>query len=167
MSIVEPDRSPTRKFLQVICPCGRALRAPVDMAGQEIVAGNAIRMVRVPVPRSTERAYRVITEGLHEVFEARWLGTLFVGAAALTAALCVPGIGIPLGTLVLDPRRGRLRRADPPVRDRRLGLRRLEATGAAILRASAIATLVGLSVAAPMLLSRGGFGQPRGSPPSA
>jgi hypothetical protein len=101
MSIVEPDRSSTRRFLTVVCPCGRALRAPTEMAGGEISCWECHRKVRVPVPRSPERAYRIVSDGLREVFEVRWLFVLFLGAALLTGALCVPGIGIPLATLVL------------------------------------------------------------------
>ena len=101
MSIVEPDRNLTRKFLTVRCPCGRELRAPVAMAGQEISCWECHRMVPVPVPRSPERAYRAIREGLPEVFELPWLLALCLGAAVLTAVLCVPGIGVPLSILVL------------------------------------------------------------------
>src|SRR5690242_13123692 len=101
MSIVEPEKSSTRKFLSATCPCGRALRATVDMAGQEISCWECHRMVRVPVPRSPERAFRIIHDGLQEVFEARWLFLLFLGAAALTGVLCVPLVGVPLGALVL------------------------------------------------------------------
>ena len=57
MSIVEPDRSLTRKFLTVRCPCGRELRAPVAMGGQAINCWECHQMVPVPVPRSPERAY--------------------------------------------------------------------------------------------------------------
>jgi len=39
-------------------------------------------------PRSTERAFRIINDGLHEVFEGRWLVGLFLAAAALTGVLC-------------------------------------------------------------------------------
>lgn len=58
-------------------------------------------MVRVPVPRSPGRAYRVITESLGGLFEVQWIVALFLGAALLTGVLCVPGVGIPLGALVL------------------------------------------------------------------
>src|SRR6478672_4842877 len=101
MSIVEPDRSSTRKFLTVVCPCGRSLRAPVDMAGQEISCWECHRMVRVPVPRSPERAYRLIVDGLKEVFEGRWLIPLFLIAAALAGVLCIPYYGVPVGAAVL------------------------------------------------------------------
>jgi hypothetical protein len=156
MSIVEPDRSQTRKFLSVICPCGRGLRASVDMAGHEISCWECHRMVRVPVPRSPELAYRVIHDGLQEIFEARWLFVLFLGAAALTGVLCVPTIGVPLATLVLILGAlgyGELIRQcgvdywdfddwkQPTTLARRVG----------------IAVLFGLGVAAPMLLSPGGL----------
>src|SRR5947207_462234 len=101
MSIVEPDRSSTRKFLTVACPCGRTLRAPVDMAGQEISCWECHRMVRVPVPRSPERAYRMIIEGLQELTEARWLIPLLLFAATLTCVLCIPHNGILVAAALL------------------------------------------------------------------
>jgi hypothetical protein len=101
MSIVEPDRNLSRKFLTVRCPCGRDLRAPVAMAGQEISCWECHKMVPVPVPRSPERAYRAICEGLPEVFDIRWLVALVLGAVVLTAVLCVPGIGVPLSVVIL------------------------------------------------------------------
>src|SRR6516164_4831833 len=101
MSIVEPDRHATRKFLTVHCPCGRDLRAPVAMAGQEISCWECHRMVHVPVPHSAERAYWTIRDGLQDVFEPRWLFVLLLGSAALIGVLCVPEIGVPLSTGVL------------------------------------------------------------------
>ena len=87
MSIVEPDRHSTRKFLTVRCTCGRDLRARVAMAGQEISCWECHRMVHVPVPHSAERAYWTIREGLQDVFEPRWLCVLFLFAAALVGVL--------------------------------------------------------------------------------
>jgi hypothetical protein len=101
MSIVEPDRNLARKFLTVRCPCGRELRAPVAMGGQAISCWECHQMVHVPVPKSPERAYRAILDGLPEVFEIRWLLALCLGAAVLTGLLCVPGIGIPLSVIAL------------------------------------------------------------------
>jgi hypothetical protein len=101
MSIVEPDRHSSRKFLTVHCPCGRDLRAPIAMAGQEISCWECHRMVHVPVPHSAERAYWTIRDGLEDVFELRWLCALFLGAAALVGVLCIPAIGVPLSTIVL------------------------------------------------------------------
>ena len=59
------------------------------------------QLVPVPVPRSPERAYWAIRQGLPEVFETRWLVALCLGTAALTGVLCVPGIGVPLSVAVL------------------------------------------------------------------
>jgi hypothetical protein len=101
MSIVEPERGFTRKFILVRCVCGRELRAPIAMAGGEISCWECHRLVPVPVPRSPERAYFAIRDGLPEVFELPWLVALCLAAALLTAVLCVPGVGVPLGTLVL------------------------------------------------------------------
>src|SRR5262249_19759101 len=101
MSIVEPDHPTVRKFLTVRCPCGRELRAPVTSAGQEISCWECHRMARVAVPRSPERAYRVVTDGISEVFDLPWIGALAAGAAALTGVLCVPGVGVPLSLIVL------------------------------------------------------------------
>jgi hypothetical protein len=101
MSIVEPEHPTIRKFLTVHCPCGRDLRAPLAMAGHEISCWECHRMVPVPVPRSPERAYRVITEGVSEVFDLRWFAGLAVGAAVLAGVLCVSGLRNPLGVIVL------------------------------------------------------------------
>jgi hypothetical protein len=157
MSIVEPDRHSTRKFLTVHCSCGRDLRAPVAMAGQEISCWECHRMVHVPVPHSAERAYWTIREGLQDVFEPRWLGVLVLGAAALVGVLCVPGIGVPLSLLVLFPAAlayGELIRqcgTDYWEFDdwRRPGL---------LLARWGVALGFALCVAAPMLLAPGGFG---------
>jgi hypothetical protein len=158
MSIVEPDKSGTRKFLSVDCPCGRALRASVDMAGREISCWECHRMVHVPVPRSAERAYRVIHDGLQDVFEARWPFVLFLGAAALTGVLCVPGIGVPLATLILFL--GALGYGELI---RQCGIDFWDFDDwkepSQLLRRVGVAALFGLGVAAPMLLSRGGFGE--------
>src|SRR5262249_54564208 len=101
MSIVEPDRSPTKKFLSVVCPCGRGLRASVEMAGQEISCWECHRMVRVPVPRSPEQAFRLIRDVLEGMFEGRWLILVALLATLLTSVLCVKGIGALLATGVL------------------------------------------------------------------
>ncbi len=101
MSIVDPERPITRKFLQVVCPCGRALRAPTELGGEEIDCWECHRKVRVPVPKSSERAFRVITDGIRQVYEPQWLFLMFVGAAIVTGAFCINRIGIPIATAVL------------------------------------------------------------------
>jgi hypothetical protein len=101
MSIVEPERHSIKRFLTVVCPCGRSLRAPVEMAGQEISCWECHRSVRVPVPHSPERAYRILGESLPEVYEPRTLSALFAGCVVLIGVLCVPGTGVLLGTFVL------------------------------------------------------------------
>ena len=115
-------------------------------------------MVRVPVPRSSERAYRIIHDGLQEVFEGRWLFVLFVGAGVLTGMLCVPVVGVPLGTLVLIL--GALGYGELI---RQCGVDYWDFDDwkepAELAQRVGIATLAGLGVAAPMLLSRGGFGE--------
>ena len=58
-------------------------------------------MVPVPVPRSPERAYRAICEGLPEVFDIRWLLALCLGSAVLTGVLCVPRVGVSLSVVIL------------------------------------------------------------------
>jgi hypothetical protein len=157
MSIVEPDRPSTRKFLSVVCPCGRGLRAPTDLAGQEISCWECQRKVRVPVPHSPERAFRVIHDALPEVFEIRWLALLFLGAVALTGVLCVPDIGIPLGTLVLIL--GALAYGELI---RQCGVDFWDfddwkQPGQLAARVG-VAIVFGVCMAAPMLLGRGGLG---------
>jgi hypothetical protein len=159
MSIVEPDRSSTRKFLTVVCPCGRSLRAPVDMAGQEISCWECHRMVRVPVPRSPERAYRLIVEGLKEVFEGRWLIPLFLIAAVLAGVLCIPYYGVPVGAAVLVL--GALGYGELI---RQCGIDYWDFDDwlrpGTLLQRLAVSVLFGLSLAAPMLLAPRGFGHP-------
>jgi len=129
------------------------------MAGQEISCWECQRMVRVPIPRSTERAVRIINDGLHEVFEARWLFALFLGTAALTGVLCIPGIGVPLSTLFLVL--GALGYGELI---RQCGIDVWDFDDwkqpAQLVPRVVIAVLAGLCVAAPMLLSPGGFGHP-------
>jgi hypothetical protein len=114
-------------------------------------------MVHVPVPHSAERAYWTIREGLQDVFELRWLSVLFLAAAALVGVLCIPGIGVPLSTIVLflgALAYGELIRQCGTeywdFDDWRRPVRLLARVGVALLFA--------LCVAAPMLLSPGGFG---------
>jgi hypothetical protein len=127
------------------------------MAGQEISCWECHRMVHVPVPHSAERAYGTIREGLQDVLEPRWLGVLFLGAAAYVGVLCIPSIGVPLSTVVLflgALSYGELIRQcgtdywdfDDWKRPGRL------------LARWGVALVFALCVAAPMLLSPGGFG---------
>jgi len=116
-------------------------------------------MVRVPVPHSAERAYRIIHDGLQEIFEARWLVGLFLGAAVLTGVLCVPGIGIPLATGILIL--GALGYGELI---RQCGVDFWDFDDwkkpGPLLQRIGVATLFGLGLAAPMLLSPRGFTNP-------
>jgi hypothetical protein len=159
MSIVEPDRHSTRKFLSVVCPCGRALRAAVEKAGQEISCWECHQRVYVPFPRSPERAYRIITDGLSDLFDLRWFAALFLGAALLTGLFCLPGIGIPATVLVLTLGAvgyGELiRQSGIDVWD----FDDWKRPGNLALRIG-VAALFGLGMASPLLLSPGGIGHP-------
>lgn len=114
-------------------------------------------MVRVPVPHSPERAFRVISDGLRDVFEARWLLVLALGAALLTGVLCVPRIGVPLSTLVLVL--GALGYGELI---RQCGIDFWDFDDwkqpGPLLQRVGIALVFALGVNAPLLLSPGGFG---------
>jgi len=159
MSIVEPDRSSAKRFLSVVCPCGRGLRAPIEMAGHEISCWECHRMVLVPIPRSRERAYRVITDGIREIYDARWFFAVLLFAALLTGVLCLKGVGIPLGVLVLFIGLlgyGELiRQCGIDVWD----FDDWKEPVNLVLRVG-IALAFALSLAAPLLLSPGGLGAP-------
>jgi hypothetical protein len=160
MSIVDPERT-SRRFLTVVCPCGRNLRAPLDQAGQEISCWECHRSVRVPMPKcSPERAYQVITDGLPEVYEPRWLVALFVYTAVLTGVLIVPGNpGAILATVVLGL--GTLGYGELI---RQCGVDYWDFDDwkrpVVFLGRIAMAALFGLFMASPMLLAPGGFGHP-------
>jgi hypothetical protein len=159
MSIVEPERPSIRKFLTIICPCGRSLRAPIDKAGQEISCWECHRMVRVPVPHSSERAFRIITDALPEVYHPGWLLALFVYTALVTGVLCVPGRGPLYGALVLIL--GAIGYGEVI---RQCGIDTWDFDDwkrpGQILQRLGAASLLGVSLAAPLLLAPGGPGNP-------
>jgi hypothetical protein len=160
MSIVDPERT-SRRFLTVVCPCGRNLRAPLEQAGQEISCWECHRSVRVPMPKcSPERCYQVITDGLPEVYEPRWLVALFVYTAVVTGVLIVPDTtGAVLATVVLGLGAlgyGELiRQCGVDFWDFDDWKRPVQ-----LLQRIAVAALFGLFVASPLLLAPGGFGHP-------
>lgn len=159
MSIVEPDRHSIRKFLTVACPCGRSLRAPVELAGQEISCWECHQKVYVPFPHSPERAFRIITETLRDLFDLRWLLALFLVAALLTGLFCLPGIGIPASALVLilgAVGYGELiRQSGIDVWD----FDDWKRPGNLALRIG-VAALFGLALASPLLFNPAGMGRP-------
>jgi hypothetical protein len=127
------------------------------MAGQEISCWECHRMVHVPVPHSAERAYWTIRGGLQDVFEPRWLCVLFLVAAAFVGVLCIPVIGVPLSTAVLFL--GALSYGELI---RQCGTEYWDFDDwkrpGRILARCGVALLFAFCVAAPMLLSPGGFG---------
>jgi hypothetical protein len=159
MSIVEPDRTPSRKFLAVACPCGRGLRAPVEMAGQEISCWECHRMVRVPIPRSPGRSYRIIIEGLRGLFGLHWFLALCLGAALLTGVFCLKVIGVPLSALVLVI--GALGYGEL-IRQSGIDVWDFDdwKHPRGFIPRVGVALLFGLGMAAPLLLSPGGIGRP-------
>jgi hypothetical protein len=160
MSIVDPERS-SRRFLTIVCPCGRNLRAPLEQAGQEISCWECHRSVRVPMPKcSPERAYQIITDGLPEVYELRWLFALFMYTAVVTGVLILPGaIGAILATVVLGL--GALGYGELI---RQCGVEYWDFDDwkrpVQLLKRIAVAALFGLFAMSPLLLAPGGFGHP-------
>jgi hypothetical protein len=102
MATLETLRGGLRNYLSVVCPCGRALRAKVDMAGSEITCWECRRIVPVPARRaSRSETLRALGRGWAETFSAEWFTLTFVAALAVVVALSVPTVGVITGALAL------------------------------------------------------------------
>lgn len=164
--IIKPPDSLSRQHLTVQCPCGRALRAKIELAGTEIPCWECHRKVLVPFPRSAGEVIHALRQGWDDVFETPLFRLLIGVAVVFTAVLAVPRWGVALGAVgfvlaafgygALIRRVGdagvrgedRAAEADEPA-----GPRRWLARGGAAL-------LFGIGLSAPFLLARGGIGQP-------
>jgi hypothetical protein len=83
------------RFIQVLCRCGRSLRALPDQAGTAIQCWDCKAEVIVPHPDRSGLA-GPIAGLLREVLWSRTLAFIGAGAALITAALLVPRAGLVL-----------------------------------------------------------------------
>src|SRR4051812_27017296 len=88
-------------FIPVTCTCGRALRAKSDQVGTEIRCWDCQRMVPVAVPRDRQEISRDISHGFLGVIRGPGLRYVLAASLILTAALCIPWVGLIVGGLVL------------------------------------------------------------------
>jgi hypothetical protein len=98
MSIISQDRSmiPVRDYVNVKCPCGRALRAKLDQAGGTITCWSCHAAVNVPVPVAPgDWVARLLRMGARQILEARTFTLLAVGAALVTLSLSITHLGLP------------------------------------------------------------------------
>lgn len=160
ISIVKPDQSYSRQNLTVQCPCGRTLRAKVELAGAEIQCWDCHRKVLVPFPRSAVEAFRAFRKGWDDVFETATFALLVAAAVVVTGLLLVPRFGVLLGVAafgVIALVYGMMmRRGDGPEtaeEDETPSPQRW-------LACAAVALLSGLGLGAPFLLAREGMGHP-------
>lgn len=165
ISIVKPDPSYSRHNLTVQCPCGRTLRAKVELAGTEIQCWDCHRKVPVPFPRSAIEGFRAFRKAWDDVFETVAFVLLVAAAAVITGLMAVPRAGVLLGTVAfvavafgygMMMRRGdgaETVEEESPVEEETFGLQRWLACGA-------VALVSGLGLNAPFLLARGGIGHP-------
>lgn len=101
MTTARDSRSFRQRFLEVKCPCGRMLRAPVESAGSTIQCWSCKAAVPVPVPRDRRLAGRVLLRGMRDVFNTRTLAAVAVGGVLLTFLLLLPIPGPARALLVL------------------------------------------------------------------
>lgn len=91
-----------KNYVRVVCPCGRPLRAKVELAGSEILCWECKNRVRVPLPRATTMETVVALRGAWErVTSGESLGVIVLAAAILTGLMCVLGAGVPLAMVLL------------------------------------------------------------------
>ncbi|MDR3634113.1 MAG: hypothetical protein P4L84_09925 [Isosphaeraceae bacterium] len=161
ISIVKPDQACSRHNLTVQCPCGRTLRARIELAGSEIECWDCHCKVLVPFPRSASEVLRALRKGWDDVFETNLFPMLIGVAAVLTSMLAIPTLGVPLGiagmVLVIIGYGVLIRRAEDPEGDSST-----EAPdGTSLLHwlaRGAASALFGVGLCAPFLLARGGAG---------
>ena len=99
-SIMLPDpKNPS--FIPVACSCGRSLRAKPDQVGTEIRCWDCQKMVMVAVPRDRQVIIRDLSHGFRGVTQGPGLRYVLVASLVLTAALCIPWVGLVVGGLIL------------------------------------------------------------------
>lgn len=117
MSATSDTRSYSQRYLEVVCPCGRRLRASVDAAGSTIQCWECKATVPVPIPRAPRLAARVLFRGLCDVFSWSLMSGILAGALVLVGLLILPlpgrvQVGVALALLAIGygevTRRGEL-----------------------------------------------------------
>jgi hypothetical protein len=93
------SRNPS--FIPVQCSCGRSLRAKLEQVGTEIRCWDCHKSVTVSLPRDRQVIGRELTLGFRDVVLGPGLRYVLVTALVLTAAFCIPWVGLIVGGLVL------------------------------------------------------------------
>lgn len=102
MGTIHSELSGSRKYLIVVCPCGRSLRASFEQVGSTITCWECQQPVSVPLPRATiEDLFRALRRGWSDTYRAVSFGYVFLASAIVSAALCVERVGVILGTAAL------------------------------------------------------------------
>jgi hypothetical protein len=94
MAITRDGRTFAQRYLEVICRCGRTLRASIESAGSTIQCWDCKAVVPVPVPRARLLAARVMLRGLGDVFSVPAMVSLLVATVVLVGLLTVPFPGL-------------------------------------------------------------------------
>ncbi len=98
MPLQSERRSTAHASLHVKCPCGRELRAKPEMAGGQIICWSCHASVPVPVPVAPGNwVARLLRMAARQVLDGRIVTLMAIGAALVTLALSVEGLGLPLG----------------------------------------------------------------------
>lgn len=102
MSSVGSVSTFAKNYLRVVCPCGRPLRAKVELAGSEISCWECHN--RVAVPRQHASGVEIVAglqAGWGRIFSAETVGVILVAAAVVTGLMCVVNAGVPLAMVML------------------------------------------------------------------
>lgn len=95
MSSVKPDRSYSRLYTIIKCPCGSDLRVKRALAGTEVRCWACHQMVMVPIPPTSGLVARAVGLGLVEVSRKEVIAATGVAAAVVTALLYASEAGAP------------------------------------------------------------------------
>lgn len=91
-----------KHYLTVVCPCGRPLRAKVELAGSEISCWECHKRVSVPRERATTaETIGALRAGWNRVFSAEMVGVVLLAAVVVTGLMCVVNAGIPLALVAI------------------------------------------------------------------
>lgn len=90
MAASTDNRTFSQRYLKVRCRCGRMLRVGVEHMGSTVRCWDCRRVVPVSVPRPAGQAARVLTVSARDVFGARGLLGIGLGAVVFTTALLLP-----------------------------------------------------------------------------
>jgi hypothetical protein len=102
MSLMIGKRVTPQPQIRLKCACGRDLRARLEQAGSEITCWSCHAQVPVPVPVAPGAwVARLLTVTARQILASRTFTLLAIGAAMVTLALSITGLGLRLSPRAL------------------------------------------------------------------